>query len=45
MATLSKVESHQTVMPGAIFLIVLGSYLIIKPWFDERQLFGKAEES
>ena len=30
---------------GAIFLIVLGSYLLIKPWFDERQLFGKAEES
>ena len=32
-------------LSGAIFLIVLGSYLIIKPWFDERQLFGKAEES
>ena len=30
---------------GAIFLIVLGSYLLIKPWFDKRQLFGKAEES
>ena len=30
---------------GAIFLIVLGSYLLIKPWFDRRQLFGKAEES
>ena len=30
---------------GAIFLIVLGSYLIIKPWFDRRQLFGKAEDS
>jgi hypothetical protein len=22
-----------------------GSYLLIKPWFDKRQLFGKAEES
>ena len=30
---------------GAIFLIILGSYLIVKPWFDKRQLFGKAEES
>jgi uncharacterized membrane protein HdeD (DUF308 family) len=30
---------------GAIFPIVLGSYLLVKPWFDKRQLFGKAEES
>lgn len=30
---------------GAIFLIVLGAYLLVKPWFDRRQLFGKAEES
>jgi hypothetical protein len=30
---------------GAIFLIILGSYLLVKPWFDKRQLFGKAEES
>jgi len=30
---------------GAIFLIVLGAYLLVKPWFDKRQLFGKAEES
>jgi hypothetical protein len=30
---------------GAIFLNILGSYLLIKPWFDKRQLFGKAEES
>mgnify|MGYP001817680070 CR=1 FL=1 len=29
---------------GAILLIVLGAYLLVKPWFDERQLFGKAEE-
>lgn len=28
---------------GAVFLIVLGSYLLIKPWFEKRQLFGKAE--
>lgn len=32
-------------LDGAIFLIILGSYLLIKPWFDKRQLFGKAEES
>ncbi|MFT3895995.1 MAG: hypothetical protein QM730_30635 [Anaerolineales bacterium] len=32
-------------MDGAFFLIILGSYLIIKPWFDKRQLFGKAEQS
>lgn len=30
---------------GAMFLIVLGAYLLVKPWFDRRQLFGKAEES
>jgi hypothetical protein len=30
---------------GAIFLIVLGSYLLVKPWFEKRQLFGKAEDS
>jgi hypothetical protein len=27
------------------FLIIIGAYLILKPWFDKRQLFGKAEES
>lgn len=32
-------------MDGAFFLIILGAYLIIKPWFDKRQLFGKAEQS
>ena len=30
---------------GAIFLIILGAYILIKPWFDKRQLFGKAEEA
>ena len=29
---------------GAVLLIVLGAYLIVKPWFDKRRLFGKAEE-
>ena len=32
-------------MDGAFFLIILGAYLIIKPWFDQRRLFGKAEQS
>ena len=32
-------------MDGAFFLIILGAYLILKPWFDQRQLFGKAEQS
>ncbi len=30
---------------GAVFLIVLGGYLLLKPYFDKRQLFGKAELS
>lgn len=30
---------------GAVLLIILGAYLILKPWFDERKLFGKAEHS
>jgi hypothetical protein len=30
---------------GAVLLIVLGGYLIFKPYFDKRQLFGKAEQS
>lgn len=29
---------------GAILLIVLGGYLIFKPYFERRQLFGKAEQ-
>jgi hypothetical protein len=32
-------------LDGAILLIILGAYLIVKPWFEKRQLFGKAEES
>jgi len=31
-------------LEGAILLIILGAYLIIKPWFDKKRLFGKAEE-
>lgn len=30
---------------GAILLIILGAYLILKPWFEERKIFGKAEKS
>ncbi len=30
---------------GAVLLIILGTYLILKPWFEEKKLFGKAEDS
>jgi hypothetical protein len=30
---------------GAVLLIVLGGYIILKPYFEKRQLFGKAEQS
>jgi len=30
---------------GAVLLIVLGGYVILKPYFDKRQLFGKAEQN
>jgi uncharacterized membrane protein len=33
-----------TSLEGALLLIILGAYLLLKPWFDKRQLFGKAEE-
>ncbi len=29
---------------GAFLLIILGAYLLVKPWFDRRGLFGKAEQ-
>ena len=32
-------------MDGAFFLIILGVYLILKPYFEKRKLFGKAEQS
>ncbi len=28
---------------GAFLLIILGAYFIIKPWLEQRKLFGKAE--
>lgn len=32
-------------LDGAWILIILGAYLILKPWFEKQRLFGKAEES
>lgn len=32
-------------LDGALFLIILGAYLLLKPWFDRRQVFGKVQES
>jgi hypothetical protein len=32
-------------LENAILLIVLGAYLLVKPWFDKRQLFGRVEKS
>ena len=33
-------------LPGlAILLILLGAALVLKPWIEERNLFGKAEDS
>ena len=32
-------------LEGALFFIILGAYLLLKPWFDRQQLFGKAEEA
>jgi hypothetical protein len=34
-----------TSLEGALFFIILGAYLILKPWFEKRQLFGKAEQA
>ncbi len=34
-----------TSLDAALLLIVLGAYLIVKPWFDKRKLFGKAEQA
>ena len=31
-------------MEGAFLLIILGVYFVMKRWFDERKIFGKAEE-
>ncbi len=31
-------------LEGPILLIILGAYLILKPMFEDRKLFGKAED-
>ncbi len=28
-------------LDGALLLIILGAYLILKPWFEKREIFGK----
>jgi hypothetical protein len=33
-----------TSLDGALLLLILGAYLILKPWFEKQRLFGKAEE-
>ncbi len=34
-----------TSLEGGMLLIILGAYLILKPWFEKQQLFGKAEHA
>ena len=34
-----------TDLDAALLLLILGAYLILKPWFEKQKLFGKAEES
>jgi hypothetical protein len=34
-----------TSLDGAWLLLILGAYLILKPWFEKKMLFGKAEEN
>ncbi len=33
-----------TSLDGAFLLIILGAYLLIKPWTDKHQIFGKSEQ-
>jgi len=32
-------------LDGAVLLIVLGAYLLVKPYLEKRKLFGKAEQA
>jgi hypothetical protein len=34
-----------TSLNGGLLLIILGLYLILKPWFDRHHIFGKAEHA
>jgi hypothetical protein len=29
-------------LEGDFLLLILGVYFIVKPWFEQRQVFGKA---
>jgi hypothetical protein len=40
-----KMSGFTTGVEGAFLLIILGAYLVLKPYFDKRGLFGKAEQS
>lgn len=31
-------------LEGALLFLILGAYLVLKPWFDKKQMFGKIEE-
>jgi hypothetical protein len=31
-------------LDGALFLIILGAYILLKPWFERREVFGEAAE-
>jgi hypothetical protein len=33
-----------TSLDAGLLLVILGAYLLLKPWFEKRQLFGKAEQ-
>ena len=34
-----------TALDDALFFLLLGAFLLIRPLFDRRQLFGKAEQA
>ena len=41
---IAQLAGVNTLEDAALF-IVLGAYLLLKPWFDKQKLFGKAEQS
>ncbi len=41
LLTLAGIEN----LEGATLLIILGLYLLAKPWFEQQRLFGKAEQA
>ncbi len=34
-----------TSLDASLLLIILGAYLILKPWFEKHKIFGKAEQA